>query len=189
MGGRGPRRPRPRSRPISDSRQVGLPSSRIRNMRPVASPARLRRFRAYAPLPSTGQRVESCVESSANRTAASSTHPDRRPQAPGIPRVRLGRRRLLDEGRIVTRRAVGRIHALESRLDEAGSTATVGIAHTRWATHGDRPKTTPIRTCRATAGSPWSTTASSRITGRCARSSSNRAPAASPRRTPRCSPS
>ncbi len=35
----------------------------------------------------------------------------------------------------VTKRP-GKIHVLESALDEAPSTATCGIAHTRWATHG-----------------------------------------------------
>lgn len=35
----------------------------------------------------------------------------------------------------VTKRA-GKIHVLEDALDKAPSTATCGIAHTRWATHG-----------------------------------------------------
>ena len=42
----------------------------------------------------------------------------------------------LDGGDIVFRRSEGRISALEAKLDDAGSTATAGIAHTRWATHG-----------------------------------------------------
>ncbi len=38
---------------------------------------------------------------------------------------------------IVVRRSPGRISALESRLDGDGAEATLGIAHTRWATHGE----------------------------------------------------
>ncbi len=43
---------------------------------------------------------------------------------------------LLHDDQISIRRAVGRIHQLEARLDDEGSHATIGIAHTRWATHG-----------------------------------------------------
>ncbi|HOQ87600.1 MAG TPA: glutamine--fructose-6-phosphate transaminase (isomerizing) [Phycisphaerae bacterium] len=43
---------------------------------------------------------------------------------------------LVHDDRITIRRSVGRIAALESKLDEKGSDAIVGIAHTRWATHG-----------------------------------------------------
>ncbi|MEP0841984.1 MAG: glutamine--fructose-6-phosphate transaminase (isomerizing) [Phycisphaerae bacterium] len=43
---------------------------------------------------------------------------------------------VLDNGRISVTRAVGRISNLESKLGPDGSQATVGIAHTRWATHG-----------------------------------------------------
>jgi len=42
----------------------------------------------------------------------------------------------LDEQGLTIRRAAGRIQALEAKLDEQGANATVGIAHTRWATHG-----------------------------------------------------
>lgn len=43
---------------------------------------------------------------------------------------------MLHDETITVCRAVGRIHALEGKLDEQGGQATVGIAHTRWATHG-----------------------------------------------------
>ncbi len=43
---------------------------------------------------------------------------------------------VLRDGELITRRAVGRISALEQRLDGAVAHATIGMAHTRWATHG-----------------------------------------------------
>ncbi len=43
---------------------------------------------------------------------------------------------VIRDGRLVIRRAVGRISALEARLDDAVRGATIGMAHTRWATHG-----------------------------------------------------
>ncbi len=43
---------------------------------------------------------------------------------------------LLDRGRIETTRAVGRIASLAQKLPEKASPATLGVAHTRWATHG-----------------------------------------------------
>ena len=43
---------------------------------------------------------------------------------------------LYEDGRILLARAKGRISELEARLAGHDSPATVGIAHTRWATHG-----------------------------------------------------
>ena len=43
---------------------------------------------------------------------------------------------LVDKGAITTVRASGKISALESKLKETPVSGNIGIAHTRWATHG-----------------------------------------------------
>lgn len=43
---------------------------------------------------------------------------------------------VIKNGKLTIRRAVGRISALESRLNGEMDQATIGMAHTRWATHG-----------------------------------------------------
>ena len=43
---------------------------------------------------------------------------------------------LIDHGKIKTVRASGKISALESKLKETPVQGNIGIAHTRWATHG-----------------------------------------------------
>ncbi|RMF71266.1 MAG: glutamine--fructose-6-phosphate transaminase (isomerizing) [Planctomycetota bacterium] len=43
---------------------------------------------------------------------------------------------VIRDGELLLRKTAGRIDALEARLDDELSTSTVGVAHTRWATHG-----------------------------------------------------
>ncbi|MEW6253805.1 MAG: glutamine--fructose-6-phosphate transaminase (isomerizing), partial [Planctomycetota bacterium] len=43
---------------------------------------------------------------------------------------------VLKDGELVIRRSVGRISALEEKLDGLFDGVTIGMAHTRWATHG-----------------------------------------------------
>ncbi len=43
---------------------------------------------------------------------------------------------LLDDGQIAVTKSAGRISVLEQLLDYEHATATTGLAHTRWATHG-----------------------------------------------------
>jgi glucosamine--fructose-6-phosphate aminotransferase (isomerizing) len=44
---------------------------------------------------------------------------------------------ILVDGKVEVRKAAGKIRVLEARLDGQGPEGTVGIAHTRWATHGE----------------------------------------------------
>ena len=42
----------------------------------------------------------------------------------------------LDHGKLARRRAEGKLHALELRLEKEPLGGNIGIGHTRWATHG-----------------------------------------------------
>ena len=73
----------------------------------------------------------------------------------------------LVNGRIDRRQAEGKLGNLAEPLERESVPGTIGIGHTRWATHGRRPRPTPIPT--PTNASPWCTTASFRISGTCVR--------------------
>lgn len=73
------------------------------------------------------------------------------------------------DGQLERARTVSRVADLDTQAQSSRLDGAIGIAHTRWATHGRRTPSMPTRTSRATP-SPWCTTASSRTTKRCAKS-------------------
>ena len=44
----------------------------------------------------------------------------------------------VDEGKLHLRRSVGKVNGLESALASSPARGHIGVAHTRWATHGGR---------------------------------------------------
>ena len=66
------------------------------------------------------------------------------------------------DGRIETHKTVGKVADLKAILPSTVE-GTLGIAHTRWATHGGRRRSTRTHTPRKTTGFISFTTASLRI--------------------------
>ena len=119
-------------------------------------------------------------------TEAGDSDPDRRAAAARVPRLRLGRRRDRRPRGTQVVRCRGKLAGLEAMVARETPEGTLGIGHTRWATHG-RPSEENAHPHKAGASRSF-TTASSRTTCRCGRAW--RGPGeSSPRRpTPRSSP-
>ena len=67
---------------------------------------------------------------------------------------------VMEKGQVALHRSEGRIDRLHEKLAQTSFEGTIGIGHTRWATHGSPSEVKLIRTARAR--SLWCTTESSR---------------------------
>lgn len=91
-----------------------------------------------------------------------------------------------NEGRLQRCRRVGKVASLEEGLAGTPLLGRLGIAHTRWATHGAPTEATPTRISPATNWR-WCTTASSRTTNLSVSGSRGWATCSPRRPTPRSS--
>jgi glutamine---fructose-6-phosphate transaminase (isomerizing) len=93
----------------------------------------------------------------------------------------------IDARQLARRRAEGKLVNLETQARQRAAPGTIGIGHTRWATHGVPNETNAHP--HFVAASPSSTTASSRISASCAPNWQPRGYVFDPRRpTPKSSP-
>lgn len=76
---------------------------------------------------------------------------------------------LTQAGELERRRRIGKVSELQAAVAADPLVGQLGIAHTRWATHGAPTEGNATRTSRAMKWL-WCTTASSKTTKSCARS-------------------
>lgn len=70
---------------------------------------------------------------------------------------------LINNHQIQVYKTKGRVHDLEEKLRDSDTHASIGMGHTRWATHGEPSDKNAIPTPLCTVNSPWFTMESLKI--------------------------